>query len=725
MTAPSCRGSLPIIVLTGCLGVAGWQTAGADQLRVEKQITAYRLPPGMAPPVIDGDLGDEPWQRAAWRHDFVQVVPVELAEPSQRTEVAMAFDGERLYIAARLYDTAPHRVVATQWIQGRAYDTDDRFSVTLDTFRSRRYGYVFQLNPNGIRREALVENAALHGDWEAIWQGAARRGPDGWTAEMAIPLASLSFPPGGREWGINFVRVIGRNAEEAAWSARGAGIPGLAPSAAGLLTGLELSRASGGVDLKPAVITRAERGTPAGGLGLEPSLDLFYRPSPSLTVAATVNTDFSATEVDDRIVNLTRFDVFLPEKRDFFLQDTDIFEFEGLDDNGRPFFSRRIGLDEDGRPVEMAGGVKVTGRTDSLSYGILGVRQDAVAGRGRANLAVARVQANVLAESRLGAIVTRGSPRGDDAGLYGLDFAYRNPEALGRRLISGKAWFKQSDTPDRSGNGRAWGGGIAHPSDTLTVSFIHQVIDEHFKPPLGFANRTNIRQSLLRGGYRSRFEGRRLRSFEPWLILNRIETLEDGALATRWLRVWPFVLYWHSGDVVEAWRDERVEVLDADFEIAPGIVIPAGRYRFSSNTVSFATSRQRRLAASVTLEDGGFFGGTRRTAGGDVSWRPVPKLLLAPYVEVSEVSLPAGAFTAGVARVRGELALTATLAWMTTVQHDTFSNVLGIHSRARWWPRPGRTLDVVATRNTGERPVLHGRVDDAVLAIKYSHTLRF
>jgi hypothetical protein len=716
----SCR-----VVLVSCLAAGGAGAAEGPPDTQDKQIAAYRLPDGMVPPVVDGSLGDEVWQRATWRDDFIQVVPVEFAAPSQRTEIAVALDHEHLYIAARLYDAAPDRVVARQWIQGRAYGMDDRFGVALDTFRSRRHGYLFQLNPNGIRREALIDGTALHSDWETIWQGAATRGPDGWTAEMSIPLASLSFGPGGREWGINFVRVIGRNAEEVAWSTRGADVGSMALSAAGTLTGLELPRAPSGLDLKPAVMRRFERGAPGRGLGLRPSLDAFYKPSPALTVAATFNTDFSATDVDDRIVNLTRFDVFLPEKRDFFLQDTSIFEFEGLDDNGRPFFSRRIGLDDDGRPVDIAGGIKLTGRTGLWSYGVLGVRQDALDGPGKANLTVARVQADVLAESRVGVIATHGSPGGGDASLYGADVAYRNSGAFGGRPVSAKAWFKRSDAPGRAAHNRAWGWGAAYPSDTLSVSFTQQTIEKDFRPALGFVNRGNIRQSFLRGGYRSRFKNGPLRSFEPWLILNRIESLDDRLLATRWLRVWPLVLYSHSGDVVEAWRDDRIEVLPSPFEIVPGVVIPPGRYRLSGNAVSLATSKQRALAASVTLEDGSFFGGTRRTVGGDVSWRPAAKLLLAPHMEVSEISLPAGAFSARVMRLRGEAALTATVAWMTTAQYDSLSTVLGIHSRMRWWPRPGRTLDIVLGRNVGERAAVPGRVDDTVLALTYSHTLRF
>jgi hypothetical protein len=724
MTAGERRRCGRVVVLVGCLAAGGAAADGAPDTQ-EKRIAAYRLPSGMQPPVVDGYLDDELWRQAIWRDDFLQVVPVEFARPSQRTEVAVALDHEHLYIAARLHDEAAGRVVARQWIQGRAYGMDDRFGVVLDTFRSRRHGYLFQLNPNGIRHEALIDGSALHADWEPLWQAAAARGPGGWTAEMAIPLASLSFARGASEWGINFVRVVGRNAEEVAWSARGADVGSLALSATGTLTGLELSGSARGLDLKPAVTTRIERGRPGGGSGVGPSLDAFYRPSPALTVAATLNTDFSATDVDDRIVNLTRFDVFLPEKRDFFLQDTSIFEFEGLDDNGRPFFSRRIGLDDKGRPVDIDGGIKLTGRTGLWSYGLLGIRQDALDGEGAANLAVARVQANVLTESRVGAIATFGSPGGGNASVYGADMAYRNSGALAGRPVAAKAWFKQSDAPGRAGPGRAWGWGGALPGDTFSASFTQQTIEKDFQPPLGFVNRSNIRQSFLRGGYRARFREGPLRSFEPWLILNRIENLDDGLLATRWLRVWPFVLYWHAGDVVEAWRDDRIEVLQSPFEIVPGVVIPPGRYRLSGNAVSLATSKQRALATSVTLEDGRFFGGTKRTVGGDVSWRPAARLLLAPHLEVSEISLPAGDFSARVLRMRSEVALTATVAWTTTAQHDSISTVVGVHSRLRWWPRPGRTLDIVLAFNGAEQAGMPGRVDDTILALKYSHTLRF
>ena len=305
------------------------------------------------PPVIDGVLDEAAWSLAAKIEDFHEIQPTEYAAPSERTVVYLMYDDNALYIGAKLYDRDPTQITARILRQGERVFGDDWFSVILDPFHDQRSGYRFQTNPNGLRQEALYQNVSdEQWDWQGIWSTAAKIDDEGWTTEIAIPFKTLSFDPTNDTWGINFRRSIARRDERMGWVSRNRNtdpsISGVAIGFAGLKQGL-------GLDLVPSMSVSDRRyfdGTPSKS-EIDPSFDLFYKISPSLTGSLTVNTDFSATDVDDRQVNLTRFDLFFPEKRDFFLQDADIFEFGNIDQNGRPFFSRNIGLSDTGEEVVM------------------------------------------------------------------------------------------------------------------------------------------------------------------------------------------------------------------------------------------------------------------------------------------------------------------------------------------------------------------------------------
>ena len=270
-------------------------------------------------------------------------------------------------------------------------------------------------NPNGLRQEGLFQNISEEQwNWEGIWYTASTVDERGWITEIAIPFKTLSFDPSNDTWGINFRRAIARRDERTGWVSRNRNSD---PSTSGTVVGLTGLEQGVGLDIVPSLSVSERRpfDGSASTTDTDPSLDVFYKITPSLTGALTINTDFSATEVDDRQVNLTRFGLFFPEKRDFFLQDADIFEFGGLEANGRPFFSRRIGLSEEGTPIDLEVGGKLTGRVGRWNIGALSVRQDdTVTAAGAAvapdNATVARASANLLEESNVGMIVTEGNP---------------------------------------------------------------------------------------------------------------------------------------------------------------------------------------------------------------------------------------------------------------------------------------------------------------------------
>ena len=496
------------------------------------------------PPVIDGRIDELVWALADVVEDFHEIDPDEYTEPSQRTQVFVLYDENNLYIAAKLWDAQPDEIVAQILRQGSFIGNDDYFSVILDPFHDRRSGYRFQVNPNGVRNEAIYQNTTdTQGNWQGIWQAEATIVDDGWTAEMAIPYKTLSFSSANDTWGINFSRKIARSNEIIGWVSRTrAQNPGVAGIAIGL-DGLEQGR---GLDIVPSLSMRGTKDFVPGtsATDSEPSVDVFYKLTPSMTGVLTVNTDFSATEVDDRQINLTRFPLFFPEKRDFFLQDADIFEFGRIggsveaccshtvdDQNGRPFFSRQIGLSQ-GQPVGIDGGVKLTGRAGPWSLGVLDIRQEQFGDIDARNLFVGRAVLNVLEESNVGVIVTDGDPQSNlDNTLLGVDFRYLNTRIPGDRTLSGEAWYQQSDTPGLDGDDAAFGLGLRlNTLDKFSGLAKYVELQDNFNPALGFTNRIGIRQLSAVLDYTHRPQDRFLRTIYPGVTFLRSERLADGSL---------------------------------------------------------------------------------------------------------------------------------------------------------------------------------------------------
>jgi hypothetical protein len=420
-------------------GSAALQDPGQKTVRVVRTATA---------PVIDGDLSDATWATAAVVDDLHQVSPTEYAEPYERTEIYILYDDDALYIGARLYDTEPELITARNLRQNDNIGQDDRIYVTIDPFNDRRSGYYFGVSANGVRSDGLYRNVSeFYGDWDTIFDAAAGRFEGGWTAEIEIPFKSISFDPSTDTWGLNFSRTVVRKNETVAWVSRNRAynpaVSGLAVGFAGLQQGV-------GLEVVPSLAanTRKNFVTGVSDSDMQPSLDLAYRLTPQLNASLTINTDFSATEVDDRQVNLTRFGLFFPEKRDFFLREADIFEFGGiggqrqsaipglntLAQNGRPFFSRRIGLSTSGEIVDVDYGGKISGRVGPWELGALSIRQDEFGAVDAGTLSVVRAKLGVLQESNVGVIATDGNPTGNlDNSLAGVDFLYRNTRLPGGR----------------------------------------------------------------------------------------------------------------------------------------------------------------------------------------------------------------------------------------------------------------------------------------------------
>jgi hypothetical protein len=712
----------------------GAQTNGGEQKTVQI-LQVDRAP------IIDGRLDDEVWSRATMVDDLHQIEPNEYASPTERTQVYLLYDDEALYISARSWDSEAEQITARVLRQGELLWTEDTFSVILDPLNSGRSGFGFQVNANGVRREGQYQNSSnLLDDWEGVWRAAATQDAQGWVAEMAIPFKTLSFDPSNDQWGINFSRQIARKNERIGWVSRNREQD---PSISGLMLGIGGLQQGRGLDIVPSVsLSENKDFTTNDTTGdLEPSLDLFYKITPLLNGSLTINTDFSATEVDDRQVNLTRFSLFFPEKREFFLKDADIFAFgrvggRGGDpslgnsaasrtsgQNGRPFFSRRIGLSDTGQPVDLNVGGKLSGRAGRWNIGALAIRQDQFQDVEATDIFVGRVAANVLAESSVGMIVTNGDPQSNlDNSVVGVDFTYLNTRLPGGRSLEGEAWYQQSDTEGLDSDDRAFGFGLRLPGRSgLRAELGLKELEANFNPALGFVNNSGIRDSTIAVGYTHRLPDSYLRTIFSGVDVQRIDLL-TGGLQTEVVKLRLVEFENHINEELGFHYTGTKEVLIEDFEISEGVIIPTGRYAFDSYGFAFETGVHRKLSARFAYEAGEFFDGEQLALGTDITWRPSPHFQGRVGYEYNDIELPQGEFVTRLVRLEASIAFSSTLSWVNLVQYDDVTDTMGVNSRLHWIPEAGKETFLVLNHNLEQRTEnssFHSTGADVVVKLGY------
>ena len=691
------------------------------------------------PITIDGLLDEEAWNGATVITDLHQILPVEFSEPSQRTEFLVLYDDDALYLAARMYDDQPDRVVAKVLRQGGMSWLDDQFNIILDPFNDKRSGYRFQVNPNGVWEEGLFRGGdQMQWEWSGIWQASASRNDEGWVAETRIPFKTVSFHPDNDTWGINLNRRIARNNESVGWVSRNRtqnpGISGEITGLVGLDQGL-------GLDVVPSVTANSRRRFSSGteNSEFEPSLDLFYKVTPALNASLTLNTDFSATEVDDRQVNLTRFGLFFPERRDFFLQDADIFEFgriglrqqgspfaRPLEENARPFFSRTIGLSARGQPVDLQVGGKLSGRVGRWNLGALAIQQDEFEGVESRDLFVGRMAVNVLEESAVGFIITDGNPQSSaDNSVAGIDFRYQNTRLPNGRTIESEVWYQQSETEGLDGDDGAWGARFWMPNNTgFRGGLGIKEVGRNFNPALGYLNRADIRDTAGEFGYTHRPMGSYVRSVYGGATVQRIERLTGGLQSeVAGLRL---NFQNQTGDSLVFLAQRDREGLVRPFEVSRGIVIPAGEYGFEFYGFALSTGSHRRLVSVIRAGAGGFYDGNRKSGDVQLEWTPIPQFRALVSYDHNDIELPQGNFVRRLVRLGVDYIHSSKLSWVNLLQYSNDTEVAGINSRIHWIPEAGRELFVVLNHNL-EDPDLDNEFHSsfADFSVQYRHTFRF
>ena len=707
----------------------------------QKQVRAVRV---ATPPVIDGRMDDAVWQQAEVITDFHQIRPGNQTEPSERTEVYVVYDDDAIYIAARMYDSEPDLIAAPVIRHGQGMGSDDRLVVILDPFNTQRTGYRFETNLNAARHEALYTSVnSFQIEWNTIWDTATSVDGNSWIAELEIPFKSLPFDASIDTWGFNFGRGIRRRGEDMAWVSYNRTYN---PSISGLVTGLEGMDQGVGLDLVPSFSTSRNKNFSLNTTNTQtdPSLDAFYRLTPSLNAALTINTDFSATEVDNRQVNLTRFNLFFPEKRDFFLNDSDLFQFGSIGggfgnsaesraarENARPYFSRKLGLSQTGAPVDIEYGGRISGRVGRWNIGTLAIKQDEFGAVDASNLFIGRVSANVMAESSLGMIFTDGDPTSNrDNSVYGLDFRYQNTRLAGGQTIEGDMWYQRSDTPGRNGDDAAYGLALRSPNNSgLRGGIGFKEVQANFNPAMGYINRANIQDYTADVGYTHFFRDSFLQTAYAGIDAQKVNVI-GGGLQSQVLAFRLLELDTNSRDRVSFQYQTNKEVVRNAFAVynAPDkrVLIQPGNYSFNESTVAFNTAGQREFSGRFSMTQGDFYTGERNNLNSSVSWTQSRNFVMSMSYDWNDITLPQGDFITRLTSLSTQVAFSSTLYWVSLVQYDNLSEEVGVNTRLQWVPRAGQEGFIVLNYNLQDKDkdnTFESAVSD--LSVKFKYTLRF
>jgi hypothetical protein len=698
-------------------------------LSAEPPLAAVAATPATAPIVLDGALDEPAWAAAGAIPGLTQQEPEPgRPTPFDATRISVLTAGETLYFGIVCPDPEPENIAVHTLQRDADLEGDDTVALVLDTFGDGRNGYLFRINAGGARQDGLISGNEASLDWDGLWDARVRRAPGGWTAEIAVSARSLRFRPGREQWGLNVERYVARKRLTLRWTATSLDARLEDLQRAGSLTGLAGLRQGLGLSTAPYLLGRADdrrAGTRRKG---DAGLDLSYNLTPELGAVLTVNTDFAETEVDARQINLTRFPLFFPEKRPFFLEGSNLFTFgSGLGSDFIPFYSRRVGL-VSGRILPIDAGLKLLGRAGPWSIAALDIETGDSPAAPAANLFAGRTTYDVDEHLRVGALATRGDPTGQgDNTFAGLDAVWQTSSFRRDKNLTLAAWGARSggDLPD--GRATGWGLRADYPNDLWDLSFNVNEYGEALDPALGFLPRPGTRQYALGAAYqpRPREDGPFgwVQQFYFELFPTRVDRL-DGTTESWRVFMAPFNVSTRSGEHLEANWAPQFERLDEPFELARGVVVPPGEYRFNRFRAEAQTSNARPWRVGSTVWFGEFFGGHLTQWESFLYWTVGPgHLRFELDAENDFGDLPQGNFIQRLLQWKTIYAFSPDLLLSVFTQYDSESEDLGFNSRLRWTIRPGRDLFLVWNRNWKRLPpnkTFDREADQVILKLRWT-----
>lgn len=705
-------------------------------------LQAVAIPPE-ASLSFDGRLDESFWQEVEGSDAFTQQEPREGAIPTERTVLRVVYDQNNLYIGAMLFDSNPEGILSFQRQRDASLSTDDRFMWILDTYNDGRSAYFFEINPGGLMGDGLIttgQGIDINKDWDGIWEARVAQGTYGWSAEIRIPFRTLNFNPEQDTWGVNFQRTVRRKNEELLWSGyrRNQGL--FRPQNAGQLIGLNGLSQGLGLEVKPYGLAEAKQTWTDGQVEskslADAGFDITYSLTTNLRASLTVNTDFAETEVDQRRVNLTRFPLRFPEKRDFFLEGSSVYRFapsSGID----PYFSRRIGL-VNGQPIPIVAGLRLAGQVNRFDVGFLQVRTARTDEVNAEDFTVARVKAHIFSESTIGVIYTRrATQNGEELGLQdrhtlGFDLELGTSRFRGTKNFQFQAFFVAHNDAFVDANTKFFdrttrGVRVSYPNAPFFFHASYREFGSAYDPAVGFNRRNGFRRFQPSIGYSWQLSESPL--LREYTIELRHEYLMDLDFKPETVNttLTPIDLRFESGDRIELAGGHAFERLRTDFDILrdSSIIIPAGSYHTYGGELDMRSAPQRRVSAGASFGYSGFWTGTRTQVDLGATIRPIPGMQFSAEWEHIIVDLPEGNFRTNLLRASTNLAFTPWTSFSANVQYDNLSRIVGLYGRFRWVIQPGSDLYLVYTHNWLDDPLDRFHSINSKGASKVTYTHRF
>lgn len=684
------------------------------------------------PPVIDGSVNEDVWSKAVMINELYQREPNAGAPVSEKTEFLFLYDHNNIYVGIRCYDD-PKGITAKELARDVSLGEDDRVQIILDTYLDGRSGYWFQIGPRGSIGDALVnENGKdFNKSWDGLWDGKAKITENGWEGELIIPFKTLGFKKGNSTWGLKLIRYIKRKSESSYWPATSLNANKFQISDAGRITGLTDITQGIGLDIIPYL---------TGGVSKKPDidpkpvidggLDAFYHITPSLKAAITINTDFAQTEVDEKQINLTRFSLFFPEKRDFFLDGANYFTFgiNGDSENPQstqmiPFFSRRIGLDANGNPVPIKYGGKFTGKIGNWNLGILHIKDDNE--WGNPGYTVGRISKNLGKQSSIGLIGTNGNGFSElNNSLTGIDLRLASSQVAGNKNITYNLYGLKSFTQGLTGDDVSFGTEINYPNDFLNFRLGYLQVGENFTPGLGFIPRKNIRDFYGGFGLGPRPKNSPILQVKSGIKYVFIADLKNGGLQTSQIDFNISDIIFLSGDIISLSSQYQYEALPDDFHIFGNFIIPADKYMFWRHSLMITSAKRRNFWAATKVGLGSFYSGKRTDWLIQAGYKVFVPVYIGMESDRKWVSLPEGSFKTQIYRLNLNFLFSPNLSWYNFAQYENQTETIGWQSRFQWIIKPGKEIFLTFNSPVID-PLERFRPEVYEARVKLKYTIRF
>ena len=709
-----------------------------------KSIKAYKI--NSKEINLDGKLDESFWQNIKGIDNFLMQEPVEGKTPTENTLIKIAYDENYLYIGAILYDSEPEGIKSFKMRKDSPLNTDDRFMWILDTYLDGRNAYFFEINPRGLMGDGLLsigQGLSLNKNWDGIWRPWTYIGDFGWSTEIRIPFHTLNFDPKISTWGINFQRTVRRKNEEILWAGHKRNQGLFRPQNAGRLEGLSGISQGAGLEIIGYGKTESSKINIDNEEGYNKStringgLDINYNINPGLKASFTLNTDFAETEVDNRQINITRFAIRFPEKRDFFLEGANIYQFAPRS-GVYPYFSRKIGL-QSGNPIPILYGGKIIGKVGKLEIVAQQVKTKKTDLINSEDFSLLRLKKNFLKESSIGMLYTRRHTNNEnitnsikDRNTLGLDLTLNTSNFLTNKNLQFQA-FAVIHNPDNSDDitSEIWdrssrGFRFNFPNKPWSSSISYREFGHSYNPAVGFVTRNSFRRVEPRINYSPLIENSEFIRELTWeLSFENLMNLKWNKM-TQNIRLTPLSIRFESGDRISYQVTKNYENLDFNFNILKdgSIIIPIGDYSNWGHNIKLVTANHRKLVYEIEVNTGGFWSGNRTDYENNVAIRPFSGVNLSFGYIHSIINLKEGNFKTNLFRFLGEVDFSPFISFSSNIQFDDVSEIFGMNNRFRYTIVPGSDIYLVYNHNWIEQEGKFKTISNIGIT-KITYTQRF